>query len=124
MRRVLLAPLVLAMSGCATTYQEPVLSADHPASPEAQASLLSPRLSTLTVRDTVAAPATGTEHEDHGATGHVNSAAEDGGSKHESPSHPALYACPMHPEVTSDKPDQRCPKCNMKLKEVDGGKQP
>jgi hypothetical protein len=26
----------------------------------------------------------------------------------------AVYVCPMHPEVTSDKPG-RCPKCNMKL---------
>jgi len=27
---------------------------------------------------------------------------------------PAVYTCPMHPEVTSDQPDH-CPKCGMKL---------
>lgn len=29
------------------------------------------------------------------------------------------YACPMHPEVTSDKPGQ-CTKCGMDLEKVEG----
>ena len=33
----------------------------------------------------------------------------------------ARYQCPMHPEVTSDKPG-KCPKCGMDLEKVDNVK--
>jgi FtsP/CotA-like multicopper oxidase with cupredoxin domain len=36
---------------------------------------------------------------------------------------PLTYACPMHPEVTSDQPG-RCPKCGMKLLATEPGNQP
>jgi len=41
---------------------------------------------------------------------------------HSQPAHGAdagstevVYVCPMHPEATSTKPGEVCPKCNMKL---------
>ena len=47
-------------------------------------------------------------------------------SPHEHTARP-LYVCPMHPEVTSDRPGQ-CPKCGMKLEQKkvapDGGARP
>jgi len=36
---------------------------------------------------------------------------------------PVTYACPMHPEVTSEEPG-RCPKCGMKLLASQPGSQP
>jgi hypothetical protein len=33
---------------------------------------------------------------------------------HDAHDHAVSYACPMHPEITSDKPG-RCPKCGMNL---------
>ena len=31
---------------------------------------------------------------------------------------PVVYACPMHPDVTSTKPGQHCPKCGMEMRPV------
>jgi hypothetical protein len=44
---------------------------------------------------------------------HPMETAGDGHAGHGAPA-AAAYSCPMHPEVTSDKPGV-CPKCNMKL---------
>ena len=45
----------------------------------------------------------------HHARGAGPASSGDGGT------HPVVYVCPMHPEVTSTTPGSLCPKCNMKL---------
>ena len=109
--RLLIATLA-TLGGCASSYTEPTLAADHPANAIAPES---PRMEPSRTLDVaVAEPITPT---------HVAPAMEADPHKHDETAPlpggvAALFACPMHPEVTSDKPDQRCPKCNMKLKPV------
>src|SRR5262245_2935456 len=102
------------LSGCAASYSEPVLSTDHPANPSAIESPEPARSETLDLAaaDPIVpvqpAPAKGMGQVESGQMHHAPAASEPAGN--------ALYVCPMHPEVTSDQPDQRCPKCGMKLK--------
>ena len=42
--------------------------------------------------------------------------AQEKAGKKDTTQHTVLYACPMHPNVTSDKPG-KCPECGMDLKE-------
>lgn len=129
---LLIAALVI-LGGCTSSYTEPSLSPDHPASPSAAPSTPPARGTTLDLAaaDPItppAQPAVDNQGADQGTGEKTESnqrepATEVGGRTPEAPSPsapttPALYACPMHPEVTSDKPDQRCPKCHMKLKPV------
>lgn len=143
--KTLLIATLLALGGCAASYFEPTLSADHPASPTAEEAPPPTRWHTLDLAtaDQVA-PAEakpGMDHAGHGVGAKDESpprehGADGDGHKHDGSTPTAapksdegaaaatIYACPMHPEITSDKPDQRCPKCGMKLVKKNGGKQP
>lgn len=71
-------------------------TADHPADTTAVSS----------------APAAEHSHNHGGAT--TPAGAEPPPAGDTKPSEATMYTCPMHPEVTSDKPGN-CPKCGMKL---------
>jgi hypothetical protein len=124
----------IAMVGCGATYTEPRLPADHPANPMVAAAPAKGRSKTLDLVDAepivpVNSLAPGGDHHHGAQTGAASSSGDNAqpGQGHAgaptgaqpTPSATALYACPMHPEVTGDKPDQRCPKCGMKLKKVE-----
>jgi hypothetical protein len=122
MRRLfLLVPLVL-LCGCAPRYTPLAVTDDHPASPAAAvaagATVEAGHRRTLDLAsarpgpESAAPAAAPMDHSAHGEGAGAVSKPEAPGA---APAVAALYVCPMHPEVTSDKPDQRCPKCHMKL---------
>lgn len=129
---------VALLGGCAGPVHRAPLGSDHPASlsaaeapvPEPSTTLaLDPSaIPSAEVRGVVppqvhhagdhAAPAAGHDHAamqgmSHDDTGHTPRGS--GGVPATSPATNALYACPMHPDVTSKNPNDRCPKCGMKI---------
>lgn len=116
MRIPLLLLTLATLGGCATSYTEPTLPTDHPASAAAPESPPMERSRTLDIPASDPAAAAPSELPmDHAGQG-MGEAPKPAATPTPAPGAAALYVCPMHPEVTSDKPDQRCPKCNMKLK--------
>jgi hypothetical protein len=129
MKNLLLISMVLTLTGCTASYTEPTLPDDHPANTNAAAAPRSPVSKTLDLAAAEPVTAehggTGKHHEGHdmGDTAPAGSSSpgmEGEAHEHERPPPSSdgagvVYACPMHPEVTSDKPGQRCPKCGMAL---------
>lgn len=130
MRTPILILMFAIIGGCTASYTQPSLTADHPGSPSAEEAPASTRWQTLDLAAadpvTPAKAPAGMGHSEHEMGNIPANQPSSPGIDH--PAHkpdapvptpggaPAMYACPMHPEVTSDKPDQRCPKCGMKLK--------
>ncbi len=59
----------------------------------------------------------------HHPAGHMKHAAADTAAKAKKAVVKAVYTCPMHPEIKSDKPGT-CPKCKMDLVEVKPAQKP
>lgn len=99
-RTALISGSSLLFVGCSTGTGEQPLSANHPASCCAPEAPVARPSGTLSEHSSTPAPAA-TESNEQAATSQPAVAR-------------AEYACPMHPEVTSDKPGN-CPTCGMAL---------
>lgn len=129
---------VALAAGCAAQREQAPLAQDHPANPQAAEAPLYPGSSTLAVSASEPPPVgggagpaggmdqrgQGMDHRGHGAAGSQMPAPIGPGTAQPMPATtpataPALagtlYACPMHPEITSTNPNDRCPKCKMKI---------
>jgi hypothetical protein len=122
--------LAALAGGCTGAVRTSPPGADHPGNPAAVEAPAPAPTTTLAVRTPVTS---GPEVEgvvppqvgDPGGSGHAGHAGHampaHGMPMARSASAPAtapagtLYACPMHPKVTSTDPNARCPECTMKI---------
>lgn len=135
--RMLASLLGLAvLAGCAGDAARSELTEAHPAHPNAPESPLPSPSGTLAVGSVVPTPGrseatdANAAHVHHGRTDHEQQqpAAAPDHARHnvaqpttttapatQRVENAALYTCPHHPEVTSDRHGETCPKCRMKL---------
>jgi len=124
-RGALLAALLSACAGQPVTWQPP---SDHPASAAAMEAPAPQPSSTLALAGDhdarngapTAQPDADTDHAHHQHNGdddmmHDGAGGDDDGAADAPAMSPEPYLCPMHPEVGSNDPAARCPKCGMKL---------
>jgi hypothetical protein len=108
------------LAGCVNLSSSPPLGDEHPANPNANVSSSEPvkpflmtatNLSALRLED-LPKPVDASEH-DHGAHAKQEPTPATQ-AKEATPAQGAVYTCPHHPEVTTNRPGE-CPKCGMKL---------
>ena len=130
MRKYTLSLITVILAGCSASYEKASPAIDHPANSEANVAPAPSRsrgLALDSAEPVTAAP--GKSPTDHNGEMHKTPDPKPGEKMshedvqaHGPPSSQAsLYVCPMHPEVTSNTPGQRCPKCGMLLVAKGGG---
>lgn len=107
------AALFPFLGACSPAPMPVSRSSNDPSSPSAPDGV-SPLVAAASEPEPSGPAAQGHGHENHEAhaahAGHADHVATtDAGTEG------VVYVCPMHPEVTSTKAGELCPKCNMKL---------
>jgi hypothetical protein len=107
------------LAGCASAPPVTV-GTEHPANPDAPTAALPAPSRTLALLNVPPPPVPEAAHQTHAGHGmpshaeHMQQGATTTVTAHATTRSAAVYTCPHHPEVTSDKPGT-CPKCKMKL---------
>ena len=110
-----LAPALFLLLGACSPAPMPISrSSSDPSSPWAPDGV-SPLVATSARGPVLFAP-TAQDHEPHDHAAHAARAGQaDPAASTNGGTEGVVYVCPMHPEGTSTKPGDLCPKCNMKL---------
>jgi hypothetical protein len=116
MQRLLILSIgVVFAAGCASTPPDATTGSDHPASANAAASPMPALSGTLAQSEPLGTPrGEASAGSNHGGMTGMTGMSHGEAAATSQPTAAAGYACPMHPEVTSNEPG-KCPKCGMKL---------